>query len=88
MISHKIKKKPENRSSNTSRSESFSMGDGSVQYSAKLKVLSETGLVIGSGVGMTGKEVVVGGGGGGTLTKLVKNLLLENQPNSFVIGGG
>lgn len=61
------------------------MGDGSVQYSAKLKVLSETGLVIGSGVGMTGKEVVVGGG---TLKKLVKNLLLENQPNSFVIGGG
>ena len=62
------------------------MGDGSVQYSAKLKVLSETGLVIGSGVGMTGKEVV--GGGDGTLKKLVKNLLLENQPNSFVIGGG
>ena len=61
------------------------MGDGSVQYSAKLKVLSETGLVIGSRVGMTGKEVVVGGG---TLKKLVKNLLLENQPNSFVIGGG
>ena len=59
------------------------MGDGSVQYSAKLKVLSETGLC--SGVGMTGKEVV---GGGGTLKKLVKNLLLENQPNSFVIGGG
>ena len=86
MISHKINKKPENRSSNTSRSESFSMGDGSVQYSAKLKVLSETGLVIGSGVGITGKEVVVGGGG--TLKKLVKNLLLENQPNSFVIGGG
>ena len=85
MISHKIKKKPEKRSSNISRSESFSMGDGSVQYSEKLKVFSETGLVIGSGVGMTGKEVV---GGGGTLKKLVKNLLLENQPNSFVIGGG
>ena len=35
------------------------MGDGPVQYSAKLKVLSETGLVIGSGVGMTGKEASV-----------------------------